>query len=300
MVPILFGVTVLTFLLFNFFGGDPALRYAGKNATPERIAEIRQELGLDQTYVHQYLNYVKQIVTVDFGRSWSTKQTISTMITDGIGATLSLTSPAFAASIVFALLLGMVAAYFRGSVFDRGIMVTCLGMLSVSSLVYVLALQYVLAFRAGIFPISGWDATWSGRWEYLILPSLILFVLVLGENILIYRTVIVEESLQDYARTAKAKGLTTSRIYGQHVLKNAMIPIITIIVIQMPFLITGSVVIENFFGIPGIGGITIKALNESDFPVIKAMTVISSILYMLFNLLSDVLYAVVDPRIKLG
>ena len=300
MIPILFGVTVLTFLLFNFFGGDPAIRYAGKNATPERIAEIRQELGLDKSYIEQYINYVEQIVTVDFGRSWSTKQTISTMITDGIGATLSLTVPAFAFSIVFALILGMVAAYFRGSAFDRGIMVTCLGMLSISSLAYVLALQYLLAFKGGFFPISGWDATWTGRWEYLILPALILFVLVLGENILIYRTVIVEESLQDYARTARAKGLNTRDIYGRHILKNAMIPIITIIVIEMPFLITGSVVIENFFGIPGIGGITIKALNESDFPVIKAMTVISSILYMLFNLLSDVLYAVVDPRIKLG
>jgi peptide/nickel transport system permease protein len=300
MIPILIGVTLLTFCLFNLFGGDPAIRYVGKSATPERLAQIRAELGVDRSLPEQYLFYVKQIFTLDFGRSWSTKQTIATMITDGIGATLSVTAPAFVASTVFCLFLGLLTAFFRGTIFDRGIMVTCLALTSLSSLVYVLAFQYVFAYQAGLFPISGWDPSWLGRWEYLVLPSIILFVISLGPNILIYRAVIIEEAFQDYARTARAKGLTIRNVYGRHILKNAMIPIITIIVIEVPFLITGSVVIENFFGIPGIGGITIKALNESDFPVIKAMTVISSVLYMVFNLLSDVLYAAVDPRIKLG
>ncbi|MBK7890120.1 MAG: ABC transporter permease [Bdellovibrionales bacterium] len=300
MIPILIGVTFLTFTLFNLVGGDPAVRFAGKHATVERVAEIRAELGLDRSVGEQYLFFVKQIVTFDYGRSWATKQEISTMITDGLGATLSLTVPSFVASVVFCILLALFAVYGRGTILDRGTVVVCLGLLSVSSLVYILALQYVLAFQGGLFPISGWDPSWTGRWEYLVLPWIILFVLSLGPNILIYRTVIMDEVFQDYVRTARAKGLAEKHVFAKHVLKNAMIPIITVVVIEMPVLITGSVLIENFFGIPGLGGTVIKALNDSDFPVIKAFTVISAMAYMIFNLLADVLYSAVDPRVKLS
>jgi peptide/nickel transport system permease protein len=152
----------------------------------------------------------------------------------------------------------------------------------------------------GLFPISGWDPSWTGRWQYLVLPWIILFVLLLGADILVYRSVILDEAYQDYVRTARAKGVSTYKIFGVHILKNALIPIITMVVIDMPFLITGSVLLENFFGIPGLGGMLVTALNESDLPVIKAMTVIVSIAYMIFNLLSDILYSVVDPRIRLS
>lgn len=300
MIPILFGVTLLTFTLFNVFGGDPARRYAGKHATEEQVQVIRAELGLDRSLPSQYVYFVKQIATFEYGRSWASKQLISTMITDGIGATLSLTAPAFAASTIFCIMLALFSVYGRGTFFDRGIVVTCLGLMSISSLVYILALQYLLAFRGGMFPISGWDPSWSGRWEYLTLPWIIMFVLSLGPNILIFRTVIMDEAFQDYARTARAKGLAEKHVYAKHILKNAMIPIITVVVIEMPVLISGSVLIENFFGIPGLGGTMIKALNDSDFPVIKAFTVMSAVVYMLFNLLSDLLYSAVDPRVKLG
>lgn len=300
MIPILIGVTFLTFMLFNLFGGDPAIRFAGKHATAEQVQVIRAELGLDRSLPEQYLFFVKQITTFDYGRSWASKQLISTMIADGLGATLSLTAPAFFASIVFCIGLALFAVYGRGTIFDRGTVVVCLALLSISSLVYILGLQYILAFKGGIFPISGWDPSWVGRWEYLVLPWIILFVLSLGPNILIYRTVIMDEAFQDYVRTARAKGLAEKHVYAKHVLKNAMIPIITVIVIEMPFLITGSVLIENFFGIPGLGGTLIKALNDSDFPTIKAFTVISALTYMVFNLLADVLYSLVDPRVKLS
>ncbi len=300
MVPILIGVTLLTFMLFNIFGGDPAQRFAGKHATIEQVQLVRTELGLDRSLPEQYLFFVKQIATVDYGRSWASKQLISTMIGDGLSATLSLTAPAFFASIVFCIGLALFAVWGRGTVLDRGTVVVCLALLSVSSLVYILGLQYMLAFKGGIFHISGWDPSWTGRWEYLYLPWIILFVLSLGPNILIYRTVILDEAFQDYVRTARAKGLSEKTVYVKHILKNAMIPIITVIVIEMPFLITGSVLIENFFGIPGLGGTLIKALNDSDFPTIKAFTVISALVYMIFNLLADVLYSVVDPRVKLG
>jgi peptide/nickel transport system permease protein len=300
MIPILFGVTLITFILFNVLIGDPAVRFAGRHATAERVATIKAELGLDRSLPEQYVFFVKQVVTLDFGRSWATKQQISTMIDDGFSATISLTAPPFIFGVFFSVALAMVASYFRGKFFDKAVVVTCLALLSISSLVYILGLQYGFAYKLGLFPISGWDPSWTGRWQYLALPWIILFVLLLGGNILVYRSVILDEAYQDYVRTARSKGLSNSSVYARHILKNAMIPIITVVVIEMPFLITGSVLIENFFGIPGLGGMLVKALNESDFPVIKAMTVIISIAYMFFNLLSDILYSVVDPRIRLG
>ncbi|HVK61058.1 MAG TPA: ABC transporter permease [Bdellovibrionales bacterium] len=299
-IPIMFGITLITFILFNMLMGDPAVRFAGRHATQAQVESIRSELGLDRSLPEQYIFYVKQIVTFDFGRSWATKQKISTMISEGIGPTLSVTAPPFAMSIVFCIGLALFTSYFRGTVFDHGVVVTCLALLSVSSLVYIILLQYFLAYHLGAFPISGWDPSWIGRWEYLFLPWIILFVLTLGSNILVYRSVVLDETFQDYVRTARAKGLSSQKVFAKHVLKNAMIPIITIIVIEMPFLITGTFLIETFFSIPGLGGMIIKGLNESDFPVIKAMTVVISIAYMFFNILSDILYTVVDPRIKLG
>jgi len=296
----MFGITLITFILFNMLMGDPAVRFAGRHATQAQVESIRSELGLDRSLPEQYIFYVKQIVTFDFGRSWATKQKISTMISEGIGPTLSVTAPPFAMSIVFCIGLALFTSYFRGTVFDHGVVVTCLALLSVSSLVYIILLQYFLAYHLGAFPISGWDPSWIGRWEYLFLPWIILFVLTLGSNILVYRSVVLDETFQDYVRTARAKGLSSQKVFAKHVLKNAMIPIITIIVIEMPFLITGTFLIETFFSIPGLGGMIIKGLNESDFPVIKAMTVVISIAYMFFNILSDILYTVVDPRIKLG
>lgn len=300
MIPILFGITLLTFFLFNMLAGDVAGRLAGRHATKEQVESIRHELGMDVPLPQQYLNSLKQIATFDYGRSWSTKQEVSAMISEGVGPTLSLTIPPFLASIVFCIGLALFAVYLRGTVFDKGTVVTCLGLMSISSLVYILALQYFFAYYLGAFPISGYDPSWEGRWGFLTLPWIILFVLTLGPNILVYRSVIMDEAFQDYVRTARAKGVTTSRVFVKHILKNAMIPIITIIVIDMPFLITGSVLIENFFGIPGLGGMVVKSLWESDFPTIKALTVVTSVAYMFFNLLSDVLYSVVDPRIKLS
>lgn len=300
MVPILIGVTLLTFVLFNVLMKDPATRFAGKHATAAQVESIKAELGLDRSLPAQYVFFLKQIATFDYGRSWATKQQISTMIDDGFSATMCVTGPPFIIAIFLSVVLAMIAAFRRGSIFDKGVVISCLAFLSVSSLVYILALQYGLAYQLGWFPISGWDPSWDGRWAYLVLPWIILVVLSLGVDILLYRSVILDESYQDYVRTARAKGLSGTRVFSRHILKNALIPIITNIVIEMPFLITGSVLVESFFGIPGLGGMLVKALGDSDLPVIKAMTVIISIAYMVFNLLSDVLYSFADPRIRLS
>ncbi|MCJ8275807.1 MAG: ABC transporter permease [Bdellovibrionales bacterium] len=298
-MPILIGVTLITFLLFHVVGGDPAFQLAGKNATPEQIESIRSQLGLNKSLALQYLDFVKQTFTLDWGRSWTTQQNISSMISQGIGPSLSLTVPSFILSFLICIGIALFSTYKKGTWIDRSITMVCLALMSVSFLVYIIFYQYLLAFEWGLFPITGWDPSWSGRWSYLILPWIISISVSLGPGILIYRTALLDEVLQDYVRTARAKGVTNWVVYSQHILKNAMIPIITIVVMQMPFLITGSLLLEAFFSIPGLGGILIQAINNSDFPVIKAMTVLGSILYMLFNLLSDLLYAVVDPRVEL-
>ncbi len=298
-MPILFGITLLTFTLFNVAGGDPAVQFAGKNASAVQIEQIRHELGLDRPLYQQYFFYLKQIVSLDFGRSWSSRQQISTLIVDGVGASLSVSVPPFFISVALCIVLAMFSAFFRGRLFDRSIMVGCLGLMSISYLVYIMVFQYLLGYKMGLFPISGWDASWVDRWPYLILPWICIVVVSLGANVLLYRAVFMEEIFQDYVRTAKAKGLNTRIIYLKHILKNAMIPIITVVVIQMPYLYTGSLLVENFFGIPGIGGLLVQALANADFPVIKAMVFIGSVLYMVFSLLSDLLYALVDPRVQL-
>lgn len=292
-------MTLITFIIFHCVGGDPAFQLAGKNASPERIEEIRQQIGTNQPLVQQYFYFIKQTITFDWGRSWSTQQKISEMISQGIGPSLSLTIPAFIISFILSLLIALYTTYKKGSVIDKGIITLCLALMSISFLVYIITYQYFFAYHLGLFPITGWDPSMTGRWQYLVLPWVISISVSLGPNILIYRTALLDEVLQDYVRTAKAKGVDNFGVYGRHILKNALIPIITILVLQMPFLITGSLLLEAFFSIPGLGGMLIQAINNADFPVIKAMTVLGSIIYMVFNLFSDLLYAYVDPRVEL-
>ena len=300
MIPILFGVTLVSFILFNVAGGDPAAQAAGRYATPEQIATLRAQMGLDKSLPLQYLDLLYQVFTFDFGRSWSSKQQISTLIVNGLGPSLSITVPGFLLTLLVTIPLSLLLAFKRQSLLDQTALVVCLALVSISSVVYVLAGQYFLAYQLGWFPISGWDNSWSGRWPYAALPIIIMVTLSLGSYILFFRTVFLDEMFQDYVRTARAKGLSNRKILLKHVLRNALVPIITLVVLQIPFLIVGSLLIESFFGSPGLGGLIYQAIQESDFPVIKAMTIISAILYMLFQLLSDVLYALVDPKIRLG
>jgi peptide/nickel transport system permease protein len=298
MIPILFGVTLVTFLLFNVAGGDPAAQAAGRYATPEQIQSMRVEMGLDQPLVLQYFTMVKQIFTLDWGRSWSSKQKISDLILSGIGPSLSVTLPAFVISLVVSVLLAMLMANKRNSFFDKSLLIICLAAISISSVVYVLAGQYFISYKLGWFPISGWDPSFAGRWQYVSLPILIMVTLSVGGDILFYRTVFLEEMYQDYVRTARAKGLPERNILFKQILRNALIPIITLVVLQVPFLILGSLLIESYFGVPGLGGLIFQAIQEADFPVIKAMTIMSAVLYIVLQLVSDVLYAWVDPKVR--
>jgi peptide/nickel transport system permease protein len=297
-VPILLGITLITFLLFHVVGGDPAVVKAGKHGSEERLAEIRRELGTDRPLVEQYGDFLRQTVTLDFGRSWTTRRPVSAMILEGLGPSLSLAVPAFAVETLLALALALFCAFYRGSFIDRAIVVLAVAGISFPSLAYIIFGQYFLAYEWSLFPIFGWEPPPAGI-AFLVLPGIIWVLLNVGSEVRFYRAVMLEEIQQDYVRTAAAKGLPASRILFRHVLKNSMIQVITRVVITIPFLILGSLLLEMFFGIPGLGSMTVDAINMSDFPVVKAFVVIGSVLYILFSIVTDVLYAVVDPRVRL-
>ena len=298
-IPTLFGVTLLVFIIFNLVGGNPVYTMVGKHATPKIIAELEHEYGLDQPLYMQYGQYLKQVVTFDYGRSYATKQRISEMIANGIGPSLSLTIPAFFLTTILSIGIGLVVAYFRGKWVDKlGIFLCVLGM-SLPMLAYILFGQWFFAYKLGWFPISGYDSDWASRWQYVELPVIIWVIVSLGYEVRFYRTALLEETTQDYVRTARAKGLSDSKVFFKHVLMNSMGPIITNVVIEIPLLILGAFLLESFFGIPGLGGITIDAVHNSDFPVLKAMTTLQAILFIFGNLLTDVLYTIVDPRVSL-
>ena len=298
-IPILIGVTMVIFLLFHIVAGDPTAVLLGKHATSQQMAELRHELGLDKPMLMQYFDTLKSAFTLNFGRSWSTKQHIMQMIKGGAYASLTLSVPAFVLASLAAIAMALLAAFFRGTLLDRSLVVVSVVMMSISVLAYILFGQWVFAYKLGWFEIAGYEYGFPDFIPYIVLPAIIWIMLSIGPDVRFYRTVMLDEVHQDYVRTARAKGLSNRMILFKHVLKNAMIPIITNLVIQVPALILGALLIENFFGIPGLGNMTLQAINNSDFPVIKAMTILSSILYIIFNVITDVLYTLVDPRVQL-
>ena len=291
---------LLVFFLFNWVGGDPAYILAGKIASAEQVENIRRSLGVDQAYWVQLGIFLKQVATADFGVSWSTNERVSQIFATRLGPSLTVLLPLLLISTILALGAAMLVAYFRGSLTDRAIMVACTIGQSVSILVYILVLQYWLAYRLGWFPVQGWGGTLGENLlAYAALPVLVGVIVSLAPDIRLYRSVFLEEINQDYVRTARAKGLGEGRVMWLHVLRNAAIPITTNVMTQIPGLLAGAFLIERFFSIPGIGREVILAVERSDFPVIKAVTVYVAIATMIVNLLADLTYRALDPRVQL-
>jgi peptide/nickel transport system permease protein len=299
LIPVLLGVSFIIFVLFNLVSGDPTAVLLGKNATARQMADLREQLGLNKPLFDQYLDVVKSAFTFDFGHSWATKQEIKEMIIQGAYPSMCLSIPAFVIATILSLFISLVVAFYRGKGIDVTVRVLCIAGQSVSALAYILFFQYFFAYKMGWFEISGFEFGFPNFVPFIALPAIIFILLSLGPDVRFFRTVILDEIYQDYVRTARAKGLGEIPILFKHVLRNAMIPIITYVVIQIPTLILGALLLENFFSIPGLGGITLNALNSSDFPVIKAMAILSSVLYIILSLVTDVLYTIADPRVKL-
>jgi peptide/nickel transport system permease protein len=299
MIPTLAGVILLIFFLFNWVGGDPAQVLAGKISNPEQIANIRKQLGVDQPYWYQLWVFVQQVFTFDFGRSWSTNEEVSRILLTRVGPTLTIMVPVLIIETSLAVVFAIMVAYVRGSLTDRTIMVICTTAMSISFLVYIIFGQWLFGFILGWFPVQGWsESYWRNLTNYAPLPIMLAIFVGLAPQLRLYRSFFLEEINQDYVRTARAKGLPEKKVMMKHVLRNAMIPILTNVGIYLPSVFVGSFLLEVFFSIPGLGREIVTAVNRSDFPVIKAVTVYLAVLTMFVNLLVDVMYKLVDPRVS--
>ena len=300
MIPTIAGVILLIFFLFNWVGGDPAQVLAGKISNPEQIANIRKQLGVDQPVWYQLWVFVQQVFTFDFGRSWSTNEEVSRILLTRVGPTLTIMVPVLLIETVLAVLFAIMVAYVRGTLTDRVIMIVCTVAMSISFLVYIIVFQWLFGFILGWFPVQGWsESFWKNLVTYAPLPIMLAVFVGLAPQLRLYRSFFLDEINQDYVRTARAKGVPERKVMLKHVLRNAMIPILTNIGISLPGVFVGSFLLEVFFSIPGLGREIITAVNRSDFPVIKAVTVYLAILTMIINLVVDVMYKYVDPRVSL-
>ena len=261
---------------------------------PIEIYSVQLRRRMSNPFESQLLFYFKQLAKFDFGVSHSTNQRVSKLLADGIVPSLMLSIPVFVIGLFTSIILSLICAYWRNTWVDRFFVVLSVALMSINYLVYIVAGQYFLAFKAGAFPVWGFEDA-----RYLALPILIGVISGLGGTLRFYRTIMLDEVNRDYVRTARAKGVSKARVLFRHVLKNAMIPIITNVVIAIPFLYTGSLLLESFFGIPGLGYLGINAINSSDVDVVRAIVLIGAFMFVIANLLTDICYAAADPRVKL-
>ena len=304
-LPVYLGILLLVMAALRV--KDPVYGFLGKNASPQQYETFQRKAGLDQPLFWQYVHFVGDVVMLDFTtESWDQPgMQVGDMIRSAIGPSLALTIPALVLTSLLSIAVGILSAFWRGQFIDRAMVILAVLGMSVSFLVYIILGQYFGAFMINrqlgyeLFAIEGYRSGLAQWPRYFLLPVLISVIVAMGCDTRFYRAVMVEETGRDYILTARAKGATKGKIMFVHMLKNALIPIITRIMITLPFLITGSILLEVYFGIPGMGRALILAINHNDFPVIQAFTAIFAALFIVTNILTDVLYAVVDPRIRL-
>ena len=298
-IPTTFGILLLTFVLFNVVGGSPAEVILGKNATAESIAAFNRKWGYDKPLIlstdSQFSNFIGGLCKGDFGYSIENQEPVLAVLKRGVGPSLSLTVPILLGGVIVALMLALLAAATRGRWVDRAVLVFSAVLMSVNYVVWVLAGQFFLSYKAGLFPVWGYESAF-----YLVLPVLIGIFSSLGADVRFFRTAILDEVYMPYVLTARAKGLSGWTIMTRHVLRNALVPIVTYVSLSIPYLFTGSLLLESFFGIPGLGSVSINAIHSADMAVVRTVVVLGSLLYQFVNLLTDVLYAFLDPRIRMS
>ena len=315
VVPTLLGVNVLVFVLFFMVNtpDDMARQALGeKNMDPLQVERWKEAHGYEVPLfwngevngaqkLTQTIFFRKSLAMLwgNFGHSDMTQESIGGEIRRRALPSLCVSTPIFLATLLINIILAMIVATKRGSVSDVVTQFLCVALMSISGLIYIIAGQYFFAKLLRWTPVSGF-LQGMDMWKFLVLPILVGTVSGIGGGVRLYRTLFLEEINRDYVRTARAKGLAVSQILFLHVLKNAMIPILTNVPLQLLTLMMGNMLLENFFSIPGLGGYTITALGAQDFAIVRAMVFLGSVLYIIGLLLADICYSIVDPRIRLG
>lgn len=313
-IPILIGVNVLTFVLFFVVNSpdDMARMNLGmKRVTPEAIETWKAERGYDKPLLFNsasqgvgqltdtiFFQKSLKLFQFDFGTSDSDRD-IGYDISQRMWPSLAIAVPVLIVGLLVNITYALLIAFFRATYIDIWSVVICVVMMSISSLFYIIGGQYLVSKLLHLVPISGYDTGFAAI-KFLILPVLIGVVGGIGSGTRWYRTLFLEEINRDYVRTARAKGLSEGIVLFRHVLKNAMIPILTGVVVVLPLLFMGSLITESFFGIPGLGSYTIDAINRQDFAIVRAMVFLGSVLYIIGLLLTDISYTLVDPRVRLS
>jgi peptide/nickel transport system permease protein len=300
-VPVMAIVALFVFSLLYIAPGDPAAVIAGDQATPADVERIRQSLGLDRPFVIRFGEWVWQILHADLGTSIFTNLPVAAMIAQRIEPTLSLMAVTLVLAVSIAVPIGVVAAWKADTIIDRAIMAFAVLGFSVPVFVIGYLLAYVFALKLDWLPVQGYTPLSEGVWpwlENLILPAVALGCVYVALIARITRAAMLEVLQQDYIRTARAKGMGQTTIMFVHALKNAAVPIVTVIGIGIALLIGGAVVTETVFAIPGVGRLTVDAILRRDYPVIQGIVLLFSFVYVLINLLIDLLYTILDPRIR--
>jgi len=313
---VLVAVNVLLFLLF-FVVNPPEImaeqHLSEKHATPENIQRWLEEHGYDLPRFHnsdykfpesftQTLFWQKMmyLFVFDFGISDATQNNIADEMIERIPPSLSITIPSFLLGLAIAIAVSMIVAFYRGSPIDSTVLVICVILMSISGMIYVVLFQYFFSTILRLAPASGFARSFPDMLRFISIPIAVSVVAGLGGSIRYYRTVFLEETNKDYIRTARAKGLGEGKVLFKHALRNALLPILTNAVVQLPFLIMGSLLVERFFGIPGLGSYLIDAIARQDFAVIRAMVFLGTFLYIISLIMVDISYCIADPRIRIG
>jgi peptide/nickel transport system permease protein len=300
-IPVMAIVAVLVFAMLRLTPGDPAAIIAGASGTAQDVAAIRAHLGLDRSIFAQFFVWIANILSGDFGESFFFKKQVAELIGDRIGPTLALATTTIVLSVVVAVPLGVLAAWKQGTWIDRIVMGFSVLGFSVPVFVIGYMLIYVFAIELGWLPVQGYQPLSEGFWGFLqrlILPSITLSVIYIALIARITRASVLEVLSEDYIRTARAKGLPERVVLMKHALRNAAVPIVTVIGIGVALLIGGVVVTESVFSIPGLGRLTVDAVLARDYPTVQAVILLFSLVYVLLNLVVDVAYTFLDPRIR--
>jgi peptide/nickel transport system permease protein len=300
-VPVLAMVAIFVFLMLRLTPGDPAAIIAGDNATAAQIAEIRERLGLARPILEQFAIWVGNLLHGNLGESFFFKAQVSELIGQRVGPTLALATVTMIITVLIAVPLGVIAAYRHGSWIDRAVMAFSVLGFSVPVFVLGYLLIWLLAIEIKLFPVQGYRSIFDGVWPFLhrlILPSITLSVIYIALIARITRASVLDVLGEDYIRTAYAKGLSSRVVLMRHALRNAAVPIVTVIGIGVALLIGGVVVTESVYNIPGLGRLTVDAVLGRDYPTIQAVILLFSFAYVLINLLIDLSYSLLDPRIR--
>jgi peptide/nickel transport system permease protein len=300
MIPVAFGITLVVFALLQLIPGDPAATMLGIHGTPESVAALRRELGLDRPIWEQYVRYISSVLTLDLGESLKYKVSVSSLLGDRLALSLQLIAFATLLIVVIALPLGIASAIWKDSLFDQIVRIGLMVTMVMPGFWVGIVLLTVFSVKFGLFPVSGAGDGAIDRLHHLLLPALTIALGIVPLLVRALRTSILEAMQADYVRTARAKGLGNDAVVAGHVLRNALIPAVTLLGLSVGYLMGGTVVIENVFSLPGAGKLLVDAITARDYPVVQSTTLVFAMLVIMVNLGTDLIYTFLDPRVRLG